>query len=258
MLQRGMVSGLLARRGLESMARNPWLAGKPGMAGVRNQQGRSFSRTAVKQDFITPLFANYLVAPWHYFYLPMQWLIGHSYNILPWLLLLVLVTFIFLYGARLADYDRGHMLNLNFNFKQSDPFNHPMARVDFNLWRVMLDTWLSVTPQQLKENPDPNWVLAEDGSVEPSPDTISPGGLAAYHLVSGMSLRWELMVFVGDWNDSWCRRSHLLLIQPTWIIGGTETVHEKERSYVGDWTDEYFPYSRSTTHPLQIPFGVET
>eukprot|EP01060_Flectonema_neradi_P029585 TRINITY_DN4122_c0_g1_i1.p1 TRINITY_DN4122_c0_g1~~TRINITY_DN4122_c0_g1_i1.p1 ORF type:complete len:149 (+),score=11.81 TRINITY_DN4122_c0_g1_i1:358-804(+) len=143
------------------------------------------------------------------------------------------------------------MLNLNQVYDESDTSMYAILTRETMCWRNICEHFLHRGEEDIKSG---KWTRAEDGSVEPSADNISPGGLAAFHLVSSMSLRWDLMGFVKDWNDSWVRKCHNILIQPTWIIGGNEDIHNLKRSYVGDWTDEYFPFSRSNPFTRPLPY----
>ena len=258
---------------------------------MRATEPLQFSATKPNQDFITAFFTQGVIFPFIPLHMALfqgtTWLIGQTYNILPWVLLLFLVVFILLYGCRLADYDRGQMLNLRSTYTSDNTniLDAPIAH-DTRTWRNLADHFFSVTHEEA-ETLD-NWTVAKDGSVEPSSSYFGPSALAAFHAVNGMSLRWDLITYVADWNESWCRRSyvqthpwcvyprthrHLLLIQPTWLIGGGKDVHARLRTEVGDWTyvkrvfphivltfpfhphsDEYFPWSRSMS-TLSFPYA---
>eukprot|EP01061_Rhynchopus_euleeides_P000001 TRINITY_DN0_c1_g1_i1.p1 TRINITY_DN0_c1_g1~~TRINITY_DN0_c1_g1_i1.p1 ORF type:complete len:296 (+),score=51.23 TRINITY_DN0_c1_g1_i1:95-889(+) len=250
---------------------NPWLAGKPILAGsargllrvtnplyMRQTKYTQFSRTLVKRDFVTPYISGMFFGPVPMIYAvftSITWLIGHCYNVYPWFLLLFLVMFLMHFGSRVADYDRGQMLNLNLLYIEAHNVT-TIAEIVHSCrsWRQLSDHSFNVTPEEAEASDD--WVVDRDGAVEPSPNKVSPAGLAAYHLLNSMSLRWDVISYTADWNDSWCRRAHLLMIQPSWLIGGGKEVHSRVRTYVGDWTDESYPWSRSSS-TFSIPYTYE-
>ena len=200
----------------------------------------NFKRTTPNHEFKGQVFAAIFGMPfygfmpaWPTLFFPIQWFFGACYPILPWVILWLLVHYLLVYGSRIADYDRGQMLNYNHCYQEGSMSMYSILVRETNAWRNICDHFLHRGDEDIKSG---KWTRADDGSVEPSSENISPGGLAAFHLISSISLRWDLINFVREWNDSWVRKCHNVLIQPTWIIGGNEDVHNLKRSYVGDWT----------------------
>eukprot|EP01063_Lacrimia_lanifica_P031182 TRINITY_DN5096_c0_g1_i1.p1 TRINITY_DN5096_c0_g1~~TRINITY_DN5096_c0_g1_i1.p1 ORF type:complete len:275 (+),score=96.28 TRINITY_DN5096_c0_g1_i1:58-882(+) len=252
---------------------NPWLAGRPTVPLFFRGQTRvlqftatrplQFSATQPKLDFVTPYIWSFMpggtLGPLNIFqavFVAGQWLIGQSYHIIPWIVIMFLVIFLACYGCRLGDYDRGYLLNYNFDGVH-DVQNYKVGKIknDMAAWKYIIDHWLHVTPEDAKT--DKSWDVAADGSVEPNSNLVNGGGQAAFHLLNSTSLRHELIQNTQDWNDSWCRTSHLLLFQPTWIIGAGKDVHDRPRTFVGDWTEEMFPWSRSV-NTFALPVSLST
>ena len=204
-------------------APNPWLAGKPLIGSLQamrslhqqtmSQQKRAFSATRPNQDLITPLLSSmhfmHAISLPHMIYYSITWLIGHCYNVYPWFLLLFLVTFLFTYGARLGDYDRGQMFNINMIFH--DPNDCTMAgrmSHDQLTWQYLSDHFWSVTMEEAEKDKK-RWSVDEDGVIEPALTHFDAAGLSAFHLLNSISLRWDLVTHAKDFNDSWSRTAYV-------------------------------------------------
>eukprot|EP01065_Artemidia_motanka_P041574 TRINITY_DN5410_c0_g5_i1.p2 TRINITY_DN5410_c0_g5~~TRINITY_DN5410_c0_g5_i1.p2 ORF type:complete len:260 (+),score=52.25 TRINITY_DN5410_c0_g5_i1:94-873(+) len=236
---------------------NPWLAGRREVvisANVRSGRGlfraTPVARMAPQLGF---LFQGALLAPMniHLFNLVQYW-IGMSYPIIPWLLLWGLVWYLLMYSNRVTDYDMGYTKCISMITPESDWFPALYCTVQFYAWQAWMKNWM-------RKEPGDGWVMdAEEGRVvEPGPTKVSPGGLAAYHICDGISLRHELIERRDRWCRNWVKQGHQLFMEPTWVFGATQDVHARQRTYIGDWCDEMYPWSRSSVAPSFWPTPIE-
>eukprot|EP00755_Sulcionema_specki_P037673 Sspe_Gene.109381::Locus_89514_Transcript_1_1_Confidence_1.000_Length_892::g.109381::m.109381 len=225
---------------------NPWLAGKPTTVLLFQHTPTrlgAFRATKVKHDLVfSPLVGGFLPFV-HVIQNTVNLFLGGSYMILPWVAIFSLAIYLEFYYDRVHDYDKGHVAMGNY-IPVNDPNPAVTARLVFDnaAWAGWIENWV----KKSSDVDGKNWVVnPDDGSIEPGTSKVSPGGLAAYHALNSMSLKWELVKNNADWNDGWVKAGHQIMLIPSWMWSGNQHIHARKRTYVGDWVEEHYPWTRS-------------
>eukprot|EP01062_Namystynia_karyoxenos_P018841 TRINITY_DN17013_c0_g1_i1.p1 TRINITY_DN17013_c0_g1~~TRINITY_DN17013_c0_g1_i1.p1 ORF type:complete len:261 (+),score=76.45 TRINITY_DN17013_c0_g1_i1:99-881(+) len=254
---RGIMRNLRRSMMARLSRQNPWLAGRPAWSTPpRTGMLRPTTPARMVPQFALPFQHLVLIMPIHYHMWQMvQFTIGKAYPIVPWFMLWCLVMYCFMYGTRVTDYDRGFTQFFNFSAKlDADRFLSMVCTVDHLIWCSFFQNWV----KKEKDVDGVDWVYDEDhGCIQPSEKLVSPGGLAAFHIMDGTSLRRELTQRRDRWTRNWAKAGHEVYITPTWVFGATQDVHARNRTFVGDWCDESWPWTRCYGGPTLWPTPVE-
>lgn len=170
---------------------------------------------------------------------------GIAWMNIPWVGLAGLIMYVFCYVPRFGDYDRGMTHSINYvSCVETDYYLMGWLFDDFHSWRGFFRFFI----KRAKDIDEENWVWDEDERVvEPSATKVGPGGLAAFHLMNGISIRREMIERRDRWQRNWVKEGHgIFLLEPQWFFGATQDVHARERTYIGDWVEECYPWTRSS------------